>query len=385
MNITLLSPVGFEEYDYRNPDTVGIGGSETAIREYAWRLSRRGHEVLVYAPTPEDCEPKWMGTTWINPRRSGIDYKKPGTWLLSRCPSELDNFTEDHPNQKLWLVCQDVDYPDQWKEHRLAKIDRIICLCEAHAFHYQMTYPKAAHKVCLGFNGLRLDLVKKIESEGIRLRYPRRLIFASSPDRGLPELLKIFRRCRDWGSGQDGKGAMELFIAYGFDNIEKWIKIGSAPYETKRLMEEVLKDGEQPGVTFMGRTNQPDLYRKRLECGIAPHPTMFTETGFISVIEEMALGCVPVLAPLWAAGEYGQHGIWIQGDPKDQLIQHRWVAEICNLAREEKIQHKLRAGMRAWSQARFNWEWMIDLMEDWMRADSIPKENKELVVAGATA
>lgn len=368
MQVTIHSPVGFETYDYRNPDHPGIGGSETAVREYAWRLARRGHEVTVYAPIPDDCVSPWRGSEWK--RHPDADFSRPGTWILSRCPTELDHFPLDHPGQKLWVVSQDTDYPGQWTEERLEKVDRIIGLCESHCTALQNTYEKAASKVCLGFNGLRCDLIQEIESQPIPPRNPRRIIFASSPDRGLLALLKIFRRCRDWGSGSDGLGPMELWIGYGFDNIEKWINSGSAPYHLRVMAEEIAKEAQQEGVTFLGRLGQPELNRRRLECGLACHPTMFTETGMISVIEEMAMGCIPVLAPIWAAGEYGRHGVWIQGDPNDPLIMYRYVAEICNLARQPEIQTKIRTGMMAWARARFNWEWMIDLMESWMERDA---------------
>ena len=138
----------------------------------------------------------------------------------------------------------------------------------------------------------------------------------------------------------------------------------------KRLAEEIVKESNQPGVTFMGRIGQRDLNQRRLACGLACHPTMFTETGMISVIEEMAMGCIPVLAPIWAAGEYAQNGVWIQGDPNDPLVMHRYVAEICNLAQHPELQTRIRTGMMPWARARFNWEWMIDLMEQWMKEDA---------------
>ena len=122
MQVTIHSPIGFEKYDYRNPDNPGIGGSETAVREYAWRLAKRGHEVEVYAPIPDDCVPEWRGSHWSSPEKA--DFTRPGTWILSRCPAELDKFQEEHSGQKLWLVSQDTDYPGEWTEPHAPRIRR---------------------------------------------------------------------------------------------------------------------------------------------------------------------------------------------------------------------------------------------------------------------
>src|SRR5208282_3468297 len=129
MDYHFYSPLHYEKWDFRSPDDPGIGGSETAITELAWRLASRGHAVRVYAPIRDDCPPVDKGgAQWLP--LDAADFTARGFWVLSRCPADIDKFEADHPFQKLWLVCQDACYPARspWglSHERAAKLD--ICV-----------------------------------------------------------------------------------------------------------------------------------------------------------------------------------------------------------------------------------------------------------------
>ena len=95
------------------------------------------------------------------------------------------------------------------------------------------------------------------------MRNPKRLIFASSPDRGLLPLLLIFQRAKELVPD------LELHVYYGFNNMEtaaKWIaqrapnkanKPSAAEYNLAKLRDAL----DMPGVTVHGRTAQPELAR----------------------------------------------------------------------------------------------------------------------------
>lgn len=260
----------FDPWDFRNPDDPGIGGSETAVVECARRLALRGHEVTVYGTLREDTPSEWQGTRWLP--LSEADYSLPGWWFLSRCPETLDNFSVDHPGQMICLTAQDVYYP-QLTDERWEKLDRFIALCPTHVRFTKDKYPKYAHKVFGGFNGIRNDVIREIESVNPPVRNPRKIIFASSPDRGLLPLLKIFRRARQRVHD------LELVVAYGFDNIEKIIASNPPTNHWRTIYDEAMREMRQPGVTWMGRIGQRQLIREKLSCGMSVHPTLFTETG----------------------------------------------------------------------------------------------------------
>jgi SAM-dependent methyltransferase len=257
------------------------------------------------------------------------------------------------------LTAQDVYYP-QLTDERWEKLDRFIALCPTHVRFTKDKYPKYAHKVFGGFNGIRNDVIREIESVNPPVRNPRKIIFASSPDRGLLPLLKIFRRARQRVHD------LELVVAYGFDNIEKIIASNPPTNHWRTIYDEAMREMRQPGVTWMGRIGQRQLIREKLSCGMSVHPTMFMETGFISGIEEMACGAIPILSPTWAAGDYCKHGVWIFGDPDDALTQARYVGEIFRLARQPELQEHIRAEMMPRARNAFNWERYVDLVESWM-------------------
>src|SRR6266498_2675261 len=111
MKFIFYSPVSFEKWDWRNSVEKGIGGSETSHVEMAWRLAARGHEVITYAPIPDDCPGVWKNTKWFPIEKA--DFKEKGVWILYRCPEVVDKFLskKKRVGQQLWLMMQDWDYP----------------------------------------------------------------------------------------------------------------------------------------------------------------------------------------------------------------------------------------------------------------------------------
>ena len=361
MNVTSIHPPTYRDFDWKTPDQTGIGGSETAVIEHAGRLASRGHDVIVYAPTgnpQEQVDPR--GAKWIDCRNMiAAEFKRPGVWILNRCPEVLDQFPLDHFGQKLWLLSEDVWYQTMTPE-RGAKLDRYICLCESHAWTIRKHYPYLADKVCVGANGIKMELIREIEKDP-PARNPHKMIFTSSPDRGLLPLLKIFRRARWWVKD------LELHCFYGFDNIEKIIEQYGSACPQRVLRDEIMKEMDQPGVVWHGRATQPELYREFYSSGIWCTPSNFTETNMISCQEAQALGAIPIFKPVWAAGEYIAHGVLIHGDAYvDPLTQARYAGEIFRIASQPELQEQIRAEMMPYARSRFNWERSADILESWM-------------------
>jgi glycosyltransferase involved in cell wall biosynthesis len=367
MQITSYSHPTYRPWDWNTPDTTGIGGSETAAIEMAGRLALRGNDVQVYAPVDfegERADPR--GARWTHSDQ--IDPTREGAWIINRCPEILDRFPVDHPQQKLFFLAEDTWYPGMNPE-RAEKLDHYICLCKSHAEYTIQTYPYLKGKIYIGSNGVKVSQIEQIEQEGIE-RNPRKMVFASSPDRGLMPLLKIFRRARQWISG------LELHVFYGFQNMLKtWEILGSHPnHPTKKLYDTCIAEMQQPGVTWHDRTPQPELYRHWLSAGIWCHPSLFTETNCINSQDAMACGAIPVTIPIWAVGEFVRHGIFVYGDPyNDPLAQERFVGELHRLIREPGLQQQIRTEMIPYARKRFDWERTIDQLEGWF--ENLPEHS----------
>ena len=230
--------IAFESWNYLSPESPGIGGSETAQVEIAWRLARRGHDVVSYAPLPNGTAPDWKRTYWKHSREAG--FTEDGLWVLSRCPEVLDHFGPRHPDQPRWLVCQDVYY-DTLTPERAEKLDRILALSFIHGKFLQSRFPYAKEKVFLSGNGIRSEAIRAQYKSAPPTRNPARMIWSSSPDRGLETLLRIFSRAKAFVP------ELELHCFYGWDNIDKIIATEEMGL-WKEIKERCEKMLNQPGV-----------------------------------------------------------------------------------------------------------------------------------------
>ena len=353
-----IAPRHYEAWDYRNPDTPGIGGSETMVCEMAWRLAARGHTVTVYAPLrPDTCTVHrgviWRALTEFDPTHDGL-------YILVRGIELLDRF-DYNPQQSVWAVFQDVDTLEPWKDEWADKLDRIIGLCATHCQYLKNTHPLFADLVEQSRNGIRGDLVGDVLQEE-HSRNPHRLMYASSPDRGLMGLLQAFKLIRFLVPDA------ELHVFYGWDNLDKLDHRASVRWQHART----LKLAEQPGVFLRGRLGQPDLYREWLQTGLMVAPTNFLETGYISLMEAQALGAIPICNPLWAAHEYQIAGIAIEGDSeRDALTLRRYAMAAVHLMNNPEGQQEIRQPMMDAARKLFDWSGVVDQYEEWIREEGL--------------
>jgi glycosyltransferase involved in cell wall biosynthesis len=371
MTFHFYSPSHFEKWSYKNPLEQGIGGSETAHIECAIRLAKRGNTVYSYSPLPDDVTPgtSYKGVLWFD--LEDADFKDRGIWVMGRAVKELDNFEVEHKGQKIWLVMQDTMYPTL-DEKRAEKLDLFLPLCETHVNHTKNTFPKLSDRIIKSANGIRTDIIEEvIKLNKDIVRDPHRMMYASSPDRGLITLLKIFPRIREKISNAS------LHVFYGFDNIEKIVD-KNIPIDslgnTRADLEYLL---DQPGVFWHGRIGQRELYIEWLKSGVWAYPTRFSETSCITSMEAQALGAIPVTNPFWALKDNVMYGSLIDGDPGlNGLTQTRYIEEIIyqmtrpfvpplkkgylqyrrqnSICREEMMQEAL---------LRFDWEKVVDQYE----------------------
>jgi glycosyltransferase involved in cell wall biosynthesis len=362
MRFNFYSHPTFEPWDWTNPDRVGIGGSETSHIEMCRRISLRGHEVNSFAPLPNPST-AWVDDVCWNPSAAAPFAEQwSGVWVIYRQPSVIDQIPDD---RTIWLVCQDVDYTrpeNNLMPERCAKLTRIIALCETHGQYLRNRYPYAADKIFVSSNGIKGELIEKI-LENPPERNPRRLIYASSPDRGMEYLLSIFPRAKEIVPD------LELHVFYGFDNIDKVVqhygedsRVGVNTARLKALLN-------QPGVTHHGRTGQPELLKEWFKSGIWCHPSNFTETSCITCMDAQACGAIPITCPTWAVSENVKHGVFIDGNLKNEVVRSRYVLELIRMAVDPSRQSLIRCAMMPWALEAFGWELFVDQWIGWARHD----------------
>lgn len=370
MRVSFYSPIAFEPWDWRNSIESGIGGSETSQVEMAWRLARRGHDVTCYAPLPEDGPREWRGTHWRMLEEA--TFEDPGLWVLYRCPAELDKVTPA-PDRRFWLLWQDWDYPGL-SESRSAKVERHVTLCQWHARYMAARYPYLAGKIWITSNGLKRDLLELVEGDTRRwvseegevisaaqiTRDPHKIVFASSPDRGVARVIHAVSRAREVDP------RVTLHVTYGFNNLDKIASFA----DTAATLRQQL---DQPWIVNHGRISQPDLYRLWLSAGLWVYPTTFHETSCITSMEAQACGAIPIVSPVAALAENVGWGGWIDGSADDPLTLARFTGEILRWANPE-MQATIRPDMMAWARERFDWERFVDQWEAAFEGRADPRD-----------
>ncbi len=352
--LLLYHATAFEEWSWRTPDERGIGNSETCQIELGKSFAKRGWEVYSFAPLPAGDEGLHDGVNWLPLEMAQSNV--PGHWMIWRQPEVLDKFALDHPDQQVNLISQDESYFGKWSDERVAKLDMLFALCNAHRESLKSDHPGLYEKAKVSSNGIRMDLIREIDKEDIP-RNPHRIMFASSPDRGLLQLLKIFSRVREWVHDA------ELHCFYGLNNMRVLAAQGGPLAHFGYTADQVEKAVQQPGVFWHGRVPQPQLLREWRKSALLVSPTLFRETSFVSLQEAQAMGAIPIVSPQWAAGENLCAGSFVQGDPADQLVSGRFIGEIFRYMSNPALQEKIRGPMMADARMRFGWARQADKYE----------------------
>lgn len=337
MIFNIYSSIALENWNHLNPYTKGIGGSELChiiLDEY---LRKLGHTVNSFAPLAKEDPtnlPNWR-------HFSEVDKKAPGTWLVFRDPSFFDS--ELNPDNRYVFVAQDVDYT--WTPERLSKVNTYICLCQAHKRFTEHKYPELRGRVVVSSNGVRRDLIEETEKLGIP-RNPHKIIYASSPDRGLELILN------NWFRITERVPSAELHVFYGFNNVEELARrVGGwyAEYPGK-----LLSLMNQPGVKFRGRMNQNDLYKEWFSSNIWWYPSDWPETSCITCMDAQSCGAIPICNDYWAVGENVFHGYMTPGTPQnDSLSKLRQIDYVCDLLEYPIV--PWREEMMREARTKFDW------------------------------
>lgn len=338
--VALLCGPGFEEWSPKNVEK-GLGGSEEAVVYLAQELKKQGWKVTVYGNP---------GTSAGN--FDGVEYKQ---WYEMNPKDEFNvlllwrsiGFVDVNPHARftmLWM--HDVPNNPDFTKERIEKVDKIAVLSEYHASILRMNdggefveMPK--NKIFLTSNGLPDlgDVVWKGKSN--------KMIYASSPDRGLHYLLK------NWKTIKDAVPEAELDIYYGFDLYDVIHRNNPAKMQWKQQILEMTK---QPGITWHGRIGHKELHEKYSESGIWAYPTDFTEISCISAMKAQALGAIPVVTNFAALEETVKNGVRVDVDITTEEGQKEYCDALIGLLKDPASQEAMRKPMMKFAKENFGWD-----------------------------
>lgn len=349
LTITIWTGQAWERWSPASIATTGIGGSETATYFMARELVRLGHKVTVLSDC-EGMEQDYEGATFVDYKRALNNFKD-FTADIFICSRQIEALAAPWTFKKSFLWVHDVHVGARTPEidTLLKRVDHVFCLSNWHKDFFLETYPQLPRdKIIVTKNGLDM---RRFTREPKKIG--NRLIYSSSPDRGLEKLLELMPKIK--AQVPD----VELHIYYGFDNWKKMVANHGSAMDKKRVefLERSLEDMTVQGlVTYHGRVSQQALANAFLAAKVWAYPTWFTESNCISAMEAQAGGCVPVTTALAALPETVSHGYILKPPCTSPEYAQAFVKRVVSLLQDDSEREKYATAGRAYTFAMHGWE-----------------------------
>lgn len=276
-DIVITCPPGspVTDWDENTLETIGHGGSETAAIEVArWMKRKTNRRVkLFHQRKAKDVMPSGVEYHPIQDLQGYFQNVEPAVHIAWRHPSRLTK-------AQSYIWCHDLQMPGA---ERVENYDKIIALSEFHKDYLMEMNRIPEDKIMLGFNGIN---PKDFEQEAAK--DPLKVVFSSSPDRGLIQAIEIVKKAREL-SGMD----IRFHTFYGFDNMRK-----AGQGEWADRIEAKIKENEF--VTMHGQVSKKVLMKHFKEAGCWIYIADFIETYCITAIEAMSTHTWPIFRQMGA-------------------------------------------------------------------------------------
>jgi len=304
-----------------------LGGAEAALIHVSRGLAERGHDVTVFhgdCPTERECE-----TQREHPAFSHAPYR----WR----PTNMYNPRECYDALILWddsRVCQ-------YDPCAHAVILSAHCNTQPHLQdHYRISWAVMVSEWQRKVLCQQYRILSQLRSEAIHLgvdlsRYeedvetiPNRLIYCSSPDRGLHHLLRMWPQVRE----QIPDAELHIFYSFGGFERNKW-----QMNEYAAIWWYVKTHLDQPGVFVHGAVGKQTLAREQKKAALLAYPSdLFVdgETFAMAVLECMAAGTPTLISDAAALpGVYGDAAAILPRPIEDEP----WIGVIVRLLTEKDL------------------------------------------------
>jgi len=346
-SVTIAAFSSPEPLDPTKMAKEGMGGSELAVVKLAENLVKMPGNPRVYVYSKNE-NPGYYDKVCYRPEDHWRPEIATDLFIAWRAP-EAAEWGVRAKKRILWL--HDMDYGDRLTAVRAQAFHKIVVLSEWHKQHMLATYPflDPEQLVIIG-NGVdpsRFNTPVK--------RHPKRVIYSSSPDRGLDVILEGI-----WPKITQAVPDAELHVYYGMNVFDKY----ADRFEYLKIWKEKINGLflANKNVVQHGRVNQEQLAEEFKKGAIWLYPTYFWETYCITAIEVQLAGVIPVFNRIAALQETVASGFAIPGDVRDPKIQEEYakaVIQILTMDREKRqaIHKEVKASVRyqTWEQVAREW------------------------------
>ena len=318
-DIIITCPAGgpVADWDENTLKTVGHGGSETAAIEVAKFLKRKTNKrvKVFHQRASRDVMPSGVEYLPVRELEGYLRTVEPSAhiaWRHSNRLTKAPSYVWCHD-----LVCPGAQNSDNY--------DKIIALSGFHKSYLVEANHVKEEKIVLGFNGIDPENFKaKFEKD------PLKVVFSSSPDRGLIQTIDIVKKART-DSGLD----IKLHCFYGFENMRK----GGQGEWADRIEAKIR---ENPFVTMHGQVSKEVLMQHFKEAAVWLYPADFIETYCITAIESLCAGTWPIVRRMGALPFTLKEAIekdmcdFLDVEAKDEASFQIWADALVSAIKEEK-------------------------------------------------
>jgi GT2 family glycosyltransferase/glycosyltransferase involved in cell wall biosynthesis/tetratricopeptide (TPR) repeat protein len=339
----------WEKWGPKSLDEGGIGGSETCAVHVARQFAKKGYDCTVFGDLDQPVEDQ--GVLYVPHERfnSFIQDNEIDIFVSSR---RADIFALPIRARHRWCWVHDIWLSPEKPIHTDIKIDKYLCLSQWHRDFFLTHHDVAPEKIAVTRDGVDLS---RFNHNLMRQR--GRMIYSSSPDRGLDVLLDMLPRIRKRVPNA------ELHVFYGFDNWEKAVRVRNNAAEIA-WMERIKQQLRQPGVVYHGRVGQAQLAIEFLKSDLWAYPTHFTETFCITACEAMAAGLPVITTDLAALNTTVRGaGLLLPGDPRSEAYQDRFVEFVVAVLTDNAMWTRASEDSKRCAQ-KFSWDGIAD---EWLR------------------
>jgi glycosyltransferase involved in cell wall biosynthesis len=328
----------------------GVGGSEEAVIFLARELQKRGLWVEVYAnPSAEECGMDENGVLWL--KHHDYNVENPADVFVAWRYHISIGVGMSSPARFVWL--QDVP---PFRTFTPAFVDRIHGIFVLSEFHKSLLPDNGARAKAL-VTGNALNPAHFADGRNENHAF----IYGSAPNRGLETVLTVWPQIK--AAIPDATlavyyGFTKAFVTWGSSHMGRFVQWRS---NIERLLE-------QPGVQYHGLVNHTVLAEAYAQAGFVLYPTVYPETGCVSLMKAQAMGSIPITSRYDRStlpelcGDFDLGPITplstatTEGDPE---WMKKWVASIIAAATTDQTVHRQR--MIATARSRFLWSRIAEL------------------------
>jgi len=312
-----------------------LSGGPTTLIRLSEALAKLGHEVVVLTEEsdPPPSNPLYLPTS---------AYSQLGKFdVLVAVRGWLKLFLPIQANKRVFWTGDSESNPQTYGIGDRRFVDLVDFVMAKSHWHAQSLakaaeLPVAKMKVLL--NGVHLPYFQKKLP-----RVRKRLIYTSTPNRGLEYLIPIFRQIR--AKHPDA----ELHVYSSFDrNSRMW-----PPHSAQEPL--LTKARAEPGWVIHDSILQKDLAEAFLQSALLVYPCSVIETCASTTLEAQAAGCPIVTSQRESLLEtVGAAGLLIPGHPGEQAYQAAFVYAVDRLLSDDHLWEKM--SQKGLQQAK-NYSW----------------------------